>query len=348
MLPSGTFNVKLEQDMAIVRTKTQWFLLIVFLAFVFTTPLYLSDYWLRWVIYSGITAIAVLGLHILTGLCGQISVGQAAFVAVGAYTAAIFTTKLGLSGWITLPLAGIMAGLVGLLFGAPSLRIKGFYLAMSTLAAQFIIIWCLRSISWFGGEIGLSVERLTLGGLDFRDVETFFFLTIILVIVMTFFAKNMQRTKTGRAFIAIRDNELAAEVMGVNLFRYKQLAFFIGCFYAGIAGWLWANYQTRVNPDQFVIADSIWYLGMLIIGGTGSTTGALLGTGGINFLDVIVDHIGRTLRESFPALGTQLYSGLGMIVFAVVVILFIIFEPRGIYSRWERLKSTYRLYPYSY
>lgn len=348
MLPSGIFNVKLDQDMAILRTKTQWFLLILGLIIVFTLPFYISDYWVRWLIISGISAIAVLGLHVLSGLCGQISLGQAAFVGVGAYTAAIFSTKLGLSGWATLPLAGIMAGLVGLLFGTPSLRIKGFYLAMSTLAAQFIIIWIFQNSEWAGGTMGMSVERLKLGGLNFREPATFYFLTMILVVVMTYFAKNLQRTKTGRVFIAIRDNDLAAEVMGINLFRYKLLAFFIGCFYAGIAGWLWANYQTRVNPEQFLLTDSIWYLGMLVIGGIGSTTGALLGTCGIQFLDVIVDHLGRVIRENFSWVEATFTSGFGLILFALVVGLFIIFEPRGLYHRWEKIKSTYRRYPYSY
>ena len=154
MLPSGVFNVKPEQDMAILRTKTQWLLLFLLFIFIFTIPLYLSDYWLRLLVNFGICALAVLGLHILTGLCGLFSIGQAAFMAVGAYTAAIFTSKFGLSGWATLPLAGIMAGLVGVIFGAPSLRIKGFYLAMSTLAAQFIIMWCFTNIEWLGWERG--------------------------------------------------------------------------------------------------------------------------------------------------------------------------------------------------
>lgn len=347
MLPSGIFNVKLEQDVAILRTKTQWFLLILGLVILFTTPLYLSDYWLRWIIYIGIASIAVLGLHVLTGLCGQISIGQAAFVGVGAYTTAILTSKASLSPWLALPLAGIMAGLVGLIFGAPSLRIKGFYLAMSTLAAQAIIIWCFLNIDWLGGTNGMSLKPLTLGGLSLRDPGVFFFLTMGILIVMTFFAKNLQRTKTGRAFIAIRDNELAAEVMGINLFLYKLLAFFIGCFFAGIAGWLWAYSQNYVSALSFGVTESVWYLGMLIIGGVGSTTGALLGTSGIKFLDIIVDHFGRIIKD-YTSLGSTFVSGFGLVLFGVVVILFMIFEPRGLYHRLERFKSTYRLYPYSY
>lgn len=352
MLPSGIFNVKPEQDMAILRTKTQWFLLFLGLIFVFTVPLYLNDYWLSYVILFGISAVAVLGLHILTGLCGLFSIGQAAFMAVGAYTAALFASRLGLSGWATLPLSGIMAGLVGVVFGAPSVRIKGFYLAMATLAAQFIIIWCLTNIEWLGwehGSVGLNVKSLTLGSINFHDDGAFYILLMIIVVIMTFFAKNLQRTKTGRVFIAIRDNDLAAQVMGVNLFRYKLLAFFIGCFYAGIAGWLWAYSQERISYGDFELNRSIWFVGMLVIGGLGSTAGALLGAGGVTFFDkVITQHfIANTITRQFPELA-RIFSGISLMLFALLVILFMIFEPRGLYHRWEVFKSTYRLYPYSY
>jgi len=348
VLPSGIFNTKLEKDVAIFRTKTQWFLLFLLLVFLFTVPLYLSDYWLYKMMPFGIAAIAVLGLHILTGLCGLFSIGQAAFMAVGAYTAAVFTTKFGLSGWVSLPLAGIIAGIAGLIFGTPSLRIKGFYLAMATIAAQFIIMWLIGDSEWLGGQTGISLKPLNLGNLNFRDPGVFYFVVAIVLVIMTFFAKNIQRSKTGRTFIAIRDNELAAEVMGINLFRYKLLAFFIGCFFAGIAGWLWAFSQLRISPVQFTLMDSVWYLGMLVVGGLGSTTGALFGTVGIKSLDEVVEYLGRRASTSFPWLGAQFAHGAGLIVFGLVVILFMIFEPRGIHHRWETLKTTYRLYPYSY
>jgi len=348
VLPSGTFNTKLEKDIAIFRTKTQWFLLFLLFVFLFTIPLYVSDYWLTKFIYFGVSTIAVLGLHVLTGLCGLFSIGQAAFMAVGAYTAGVFATNLGLPGLATLPLAGIMAGLVGIIFGAPSIRIKGFYLAMATLAAQFMIIWFISKIDWWGGTMGLSLETIKIGSLNSRDEGTFYCFVMIMLIIMTFFAKNLQRTKTGRTLIAIRDNELAAEVMGINLFRYKLIAFFIGCFFAGIAGWLWAYSQMRINPAQFALSDSIWFLGMLVVGGLGSTTGALLGAGGITALDESVRFAGRKLSDSFPALGSQFIHGASLSVFAIVVILFMILEPRGIYHRWESIKTSYRLYPYAY
>ena len=353
MLPSGIFNVRPEQDMAILRTKTQWYLLFLGLVFMFTLPLFLSNYWLSQVILLCISVVAVLGLHILTGLCGLFSIGQAAFMAVGAYTAALFASRLGLSGWLTLPLAGIMAGLVGVVFGAPSVRIKGFYLAMATLAAQFIIIWCLDNIESLGYDYenkvwGLGLEPLKLGGVNFSDYGSFYILVAVVMIIMTFFAKNLQRTKTGRVFIAIRDNDLAAQVMGINLFRYKLLAFFIGCFYAGIAGWLFAYHRLYISTADFQLTESIWYVGMLVIGGMGSTAGAPLGTGGVTFLEVITDHyLAGYISREIPEMA-RLFSAVSLMLFAVVVILFMIFEPRGLYHRWEVFKSTYRLYPYSY
>jgi branched-chain amino acid transport system permease protein len=350
MLPSGIFNINYQKDIAIVRTKTQWFLLALGLIFLFTLQLYCPAYWLNWLILLGVWIIAALGVHILTGLCGQITLGHFAFVAAGAYTTAILMSKVTwMSPWLALPLAGIVAGLIGLLFGAPSLRIKGFYLAMSTIAAQFILLWLIRHFSSLtGGSGGVYVEPFTLGGIDFGDVTWFYGLTVFLVIVMTVFAKNLQRTHIGRIFIAVRDNDLAAEVMGVNLFRYKLLAFFIGCFFAGIAGWLWANYMGRITPEQFDLQKSIWVLGMLIVGGAGSTTGAIFGAISIRLLDVLIDNLTPIISDLIPAIGAQFYSAAGLIFFALIVMIFLIFEPRGLYHRWEIFKSSYRLHPYSY
>ncbi len=354
MLPSGIFNTDYQKDIAIVRTKTQWFILILGLILLFTIPTWLADdYWLTWLIQLGVWIIAVLGLHILTGLCGQVSLGQFAFVAVGAYTTGILMYEVSwMSPWLTLPLAGIVAGLIGLVFGAPSLRIKGFYLAMSTIAAQFVLLWLIKRYTELAPHVGgtnpIPVDVPTLGGIDFSNYQWLYCLTVLLVILMTFFAKNLQRTNIGRTFIAIRDNDLAAEVMGVNLWRYKLIAFFIGCFYAGIAGWLWAHSMWSISPGQFELPPSIWALGMLIVGGAGSTTGAILGATSIRLLDpALVDYL-KPIIEDFPAIGLQFAAAFSEILFAVVVIVFLIFEPRGLYHRWELFKGSYRLHPYSY
>ena len=221
-LPCGTRNYSYAKDMAIVRTKTQWVLLIGFLIILFTAPLYFGNYWLGVCNLIGITLIAAIGLNILVGYCGQLSIGHAGFIAVGAYTAAILTNRLELPFLVGLICAGLTAGLVGLIFGIPSVRVKGFYLAITTIAAQFIIIWVINHWSGVtGGFVGIKVPYASIGGFVFRSEASQFYLIITIAVLCIFFAKNLARTRVGRAFIAIRDNDLAAEVMGINLFYYK-------------------------------------------------------------------------------------------------------------------------------
>ena len=211
-LPSGTFQESYAQDMAIFRTRTHWVLLLVFLSFLFTSPLFFSDRILTIFTIIGITIISVLGLNILTGYCGQISIGHAGFMAVGGYTSAILTAKLGWPFWTALPAAGLMAGVIGLIFGLPSLKIKGFYLIMATIAAQFIIIWVILQLyDVTGGADGLAVPRPVIGGLVFKSKASYFYLVMVLTCLATYLAKNIVRTRVGRAFIAIRDNDLAAD-----------------------------------------------------------------------------------------------------------------------------------------
>jgi len=348
MLPSGTFNSRPEQDLAIVRTKTQWLLLLAALVFMFTLILYIPLAWQSWLILVGIYAIAALGLHVMTGLCGQFSMGQAAFMAVGAYTAATLCTRYGLSPWATLPLSGIAAGLIGAVFAVPAVRIKGFYLVMSTIAAQFIIIWFLREQTWTGGSYGMAVPAITVGGRALSYVQ-YWWLTLGLVVLSIFFVKNIQRTTVGRTFVAVRDNDKAAEVMGINLFRTKLLAFFIGCFLAGIAGWLWAHFLVYISPNQFAFKTSLWLLGMIIIGGMGSTTGAVFGVVGIRLVDKLVDErVVPLVKSAVPGWTVQAAPALSLIVFAAVVIFFILVEPKGLYHRVQRIILYYRLYPFSY
>jgi len=348
MLPGGVFSTRYASDLAILRTKTQWLLLGLGLALLFTAPLFASSYWLSWLTGLGITIVAVLGLHVLSGLCGQISIGQAAFMAVGAYTVAILTTRAGLNSWLCLPICGLSAGLVGLVFGLPCFRLKGLYLAISTMAASYIIIYCIQHLPGTGGFIGLSLDPLRLGPIDLSSRAGVYVVTMVIMVLATVFAKNIQRTATGRAFMAIRDNELAAEVSGIPVFRYKMLAFFIGCLFAGVAGWLWAYYQLRVNPKQFGLYDSMWYVGMLIVGGWGSTSGVFFGAVFLRLVGVAVAQASPYLADTFPSLAQQIYVSLGLILSGLIVVLFIMLEPRGLSYLWEKFKAYYRLHPYAY
>ncbi len=348
-LPCGTRNHTYAEDMAIVRTKTQWVFMIGFLLFLFTLPGYLGNYWLSVINLIGIWIIAATGLNILTGYCGQLSIGHAGFVAVGAYASAILTTRFDMPFLVGLVGAGLIAGLVGIVFGLPSIRVKGFYLAITTIAAQFIIIWVIQEWRWTGGHLGMTVPLASIGGFVFRSVQSQFFLIIGIAVAAVFFAKNLARTRVGRAFIAVRDNDLAAEVMGVNLTYYKLLAFFIGCFYAGIAGSLFAHSVYTLTPEAFSFTDSILYVGIIIIGGLGTGVGPVFGVVFIRLLkEFLTTNVTPWLERTVTALPSGFASGLTPMLFGLVIVLFLILEPRGLAHRWSIFKASYRLWPFSY
>jgi branched-chain amino acid transport system permease protein len=345
-LPSGVFQSSYAQDMAIFRTKTQWILLFGFLVLLFALPSFASDKLLTLATIIGISIISVLGLNILTGYCGQISMGHAGFMAVGGYVSAILTVKLGLPFWLALPCAGLGAGLVGIIFGLPSLKIKGFYLIMATVAAHFIIIWVILQFADItGGSDGMSLQRPSIGGFVFKSKASYFYLVITITCLAVYLAKNIVRTRVGRAFIAIRDNDLAAEVMGVNLWYYKLTAFFIGCVFAGISGSLLVHYYSFVSTESFPFMNSVWYLGMLIVGGMGTTSGVIFGVIFLKLLDELVVMVGPMLPTW---LTPQAAASLGLILRGLVIILFLIFEPRGLIHRWEMIKTYYRKWPFSH
>ena len=335
--------------MAIFRTRTHWVMLILLFVVLFTAPLWLSNRWLSVSNLIFITIIATTGLNILTGYCGQLSIGHAGFVAVGAYTSAVLTSKLGIPFPVGLLSAGIAAGLIGLVFGIPSVRVKGFYLAISTIAAQFIIIWIINHwTSVTGGFNGMIAPVATIGGISFKSQASQFYLILVITILVIFGAKNLARTRIGRAFVAVRDNDLAAEVMGINLFRYKLLAFFIGCFLAGIAGSLMAHcLWGSINTENFPLMDSILYVGIIIIGGLGTTMGPIFGVLFIRLLEQLITYLSPLLESTFN-LPAGFTTGIGPVVFGLAIILFLILEPRGISHRWQLFKASYRLWPFSY
>jgi branched-chain amino acid transport system permease protein len=343
---TGTFHENYAEDMAIFHSRRQWGTMAALLFLLFICPLFFSDRMLTILTTMGIAVISVHGLNILTGYCGQISIGHSGFMAVGGYTSAILCAKLGWPIWAALPCAALAAGIAGLLFGLPSLKIKGFYLIMATIAAQFIIIWIiiqLRSVT--GGTDGLLVPKPTIGSIVLSSKTNYFYLVMVFVVLATATAHNIVRTRAGRAFIAIRDNDLAAEVMGVSLWSYKLQAFFIGCVYAGVAGSLLIHYVSFASIEQFPFMDSVWYLGMLIVGGMGSTTGAILGVVALKILDELVTIAGPILAA---AVAPQAAASLALISHGLIIIIFLIFEPRGLHHRWEMVKAYFRLWPFSH
>jgi branched-chain amino acid transport system permease protein len=344
-LGTGTFHENYAQDMAIFHSRVQWGIVAAFIILLFTCPLFLSDTILTILTMMGIAVISVHGLNILTGYCGQISIGHAGFMAVGGYTSAVLSAKLGVPFWAALPCGALAGGIAGLIFGLPSLKIKGFYLIMATIAAHFIIIWTIIQLySVTGGPDGLSVPTPAIGSISLSSKANYFYLVMVFTCLATLVAKNIVRTRAGRAFIAIRDNDLAAEVMGVSLWSYKLQAFFIGCVYAGVAGSLLVNYYSFASTDQFPFMDSVWYLGMLIVGGMGSTAGAVLGAVALKLLDELVTIAGPILSA---VVAPQAAASLALISHGLIIIIFLIFEPRGLHHRWEMIKAYFRLWPFS-
>lgn len=348
--PCGTRNFDYKKDMAVFRTPFHWGTLIVLLVILFVSPAFLSGQLVNLINEIALISISVMGLNILTGYCGQISLGHSAFMGVGAYVTGILAVRYNLSFLIALPCGALGAGIIGALFGLPSVRIKGFYLAMSTLAAQFIIPALISNPLEFitNGTNSLRIPAPQLGGLIFNTPQAFFYIAVPIAVAAVYIAKNISRTGVGRAFVAIRDDDLAADVMGINIFRYKLLAFFLCTLYAGLAGGLWGYWLRSINPDYFQLNNSIQYLAMLIVGGMGSIPGAVFG---VSFL-LILDHFLREFAVQmgfwFPAWATAFQQASTPLLYGLVIVLFLIFEPRGLAHKWEVIKSSYRLRPFSY
>jgi branched-chain amino acid transport system permease protein len=350
--PAGDFDIGYRQDMSLIRHRWQWGLLLVSLGLIATAPYWGNAYVVSTLNQLAYTIIAVQGLGILTGYTGQISLGQAAFMLVGGYLSALLGIHLGLSFFITLPLAALGTGLVGLIFGLPSLRVKGFYLAMATLAAQFIIPWLTRHTfpEYLGGTVGrISAPAPQIGSFAFTESADYLYISLVVLLITTVLAFNITRTRLGRAFVAIRDNDLAAELFGVNLFGYKLRAFFIAAMYAGIAGALKAHAQREVGTELgYGLDESIFFLGMLVIGGLGANLGPFLGATAVLLLDDVANWTGGQLAFLFPAQASDLLTSFRPIFFGLVLMLFLIFEPRGLAHRWTLLKAAWRLRPFSY
>src|SRR5512138_3006351 len=344
----GDFRQTYAADMAIFETPVPRLFLGAFVVALCTAPFLASSFWMDVLNRILIAVIAALGLNILTGFTGQISLGNAAFLAVGAYTTAYLGGRLGLPFPLVIPAAGVVTALVGMVFGVPSLRLKGLYLAVATLAAHFVIEFTISHWeSVTGGVNGTSIPAAKLGSLVLRGDRKLFWLALPLTAVLLCFAKNLFRTKVGKAFVAIRDQDISAEVMGVNVFKYKLLSFGVSSFYVGVAGSLLA-YQARIiSPENFPISVAIDQLGMIIIGGLGSVLGSIFGAIFVTLLPELLRLVTGALSESFPHL-QQIFAPLKMGLFGLAIVLFLVFEPDGMAARWHRIKAYWKLYPFSY
>jgi branched-chain amino acid transport system permease protein len=316
-------------------------------------PLALDSHGMALVNLIVLAAIGAIGLNLLVGYTGQVSLGHGAFMMVGSYTAAILTTRYGMPFWIGLPAGGVVAAAVGAFFGIPSLRIKGLYLAIATLAAQFIIEWSINHIPWISGgaQSTIYVATPTLFGWELNTEHRRYFMILAVAIVAYVGALNLVRSRVGRAFVAIRDRDVAAEIIGVDVFRYKLLAFAVSSFYAGVAGALWTYYLKIANYEHFTLVTSVQYLAMIIIGGLGSVLGSVFGAVFITLLPVVLVYVvegGASLFGFTYASIADFLANLRLIMFGGLIILFLAIEPEGLYRMWGNVKRYFRLWPFSY
>ncbi len=344
----GDFRETYREDMAIFETRFARVLLALFLLALCLVPFVTSSFWNDVVDRILIAIIAATGLNILTGFTGQISLGNAAFLAVGAYSTAALAGRFSLPFPVVIPAAGLLTALVGMVFGVPSLRLKGLYLAVATLAAHFVIEF--TAVHWesvTGGVNGISVPAARVGPLELDGDRHLFWLLLPVTVFLLLFAKNLFRTKVGKAFVAIRDQDISAEVMGVNVFKYKLLSFGVSSFYVGVAGSLLA-YQARIiSPENFPVTVAIDHLGMIIIGGLGSILGSILGAIFITLLPELLRVSTGALADTFPKL-VDLFAPLKTGLFGLAIVLFLLFEPDGLAARWHHIRNYWKLYPFSY
>jgi branched-chain amino acid transport system permease protein len=349
--PCGKFNVRYEEELTLFGTDfgRLWMWIGLFILFAIV-PSISSHYVLYVVNHIGIAAIAAIGLNILIGYTGQISLGHGAFFGVGAYSAAILATTVGFPFWLSILCAGVITALVGMIFGIPSIRLKHLYLTIATLAGQFIIQHLF--VNWESltkGADGIFLPRATLFGVDMKGDRSFFYVIFICFTVMTWMAVNLIRTRYGRAFIAIRDNDRAAEGMGIPIFRYKLLSFAISSFYAGFAGGLAAYYIGSITPEPYTLVLSVEFIAMIIIGGLGNIPGSVFGAIFIMLLNELLSHATTFFMNLSTLTGVALtIAPLREFIFGLAIVLFIIFEPRGLAEVWRIIRSSFRLWPFSY
>ena len=349
----GVFKTSYEADMALYPLPiARWTVGIIGVLFFLVIPLGLHEYYLSICNLVWIAVIGALGLNILVGYTGQVSIGHGAFMSVGAYTAANLATRLDSPWPVNLLAGGLMAAAVGAVVGIPSLRIKGLYLAIATLAGQLIIEWTINHVTFISGGVQASIEvpRPRLGSMVLNTQRDMYYFLLVFVVIAIVGTMNLVRSRVGRAFIAIRDQDIAAEIIGIDIFRYKLLAFAISSFYAGVTGVLYTYFLGIANYEQFQIGVSIDYLAMIIIGGLGSVLGSIFGAIFVTLLPIVI----RISMENFGDLFfsqkivLNLIPNLRLMLFGVLIIVFLIVEPDGLNRLWRNIRSYFRIWPFAY
>ena len=361
-LPCGDYHQDYVQDHAWFQTKfiKGKMVLLALCLFIFI-PWFADEYGLSVCNTIGYTILGALGVQLLIGFCGQVTLGHAAFIAVGAYTSTLlilefpwpkFLMDLGLAYPISIIIAGLVAGIWSVLFGLPSAKVKGFYLILTTMAAQFItvdfiITQYVAQIGGRGQAFSLPPGTIKIGPWVIDTDIKVYYMMIILVIVCVIGLANLLRTRAGRAWVAIRDNDISAEVMGINVVKYKLLAFFVAGFIGGIAGAFWISNLAAISPEHFPWFWSLWLVGVILIGGVGSIHGTIFGS---IFMVVVIEGLQLAilpLADTYPKLLMD-FLFIKEAAFGLAICAFMIFEPNGLAYRWWQIKNYFNLWPFSY
>jgi branched-chain amino acid transport system permease protein len=335
------FKTDYDQDINLAKHGGHvfWYGLLMLVAL--AAPWVTGDYWLTQLSFILIYAIAGLGLMVLSGFTGLVSLGHAAFLGVGAYTQ-VFLLNHGFPFVLALAMAMALSASVGIIVGLPALRVKGIYLAIATQAFGFIVEEVLaRWESVTGGNAGRTVPGIQIAGWDLPSGWGFYYVALALAVLATLGVLNLLRSGTGRAFIAIRDSEISAQSMGIALARYKTLSFALSAALTGLAGALYAHQLRFISPDQFGIVQSIDLLLLVVVGGLGSVHGAFLGAA---FLILMPQLIALGKDWLPPAIGQA--SGLQAVVYGLALVGFVLFEPLGLYGRWLKVRTYLQLFPF--
>ncbi|MBL0085804.1 MAG: branched-chain amino acid ABC transporter permease [Ideonella sp.] len=340
----GAAKQSYVDDAALFDTRTQRIWLGLAALALCAFPLAANEYWLYLACLIAINVASACGLNILTGYTGLVSLGQAAFMGLGAYTVAVMETRLGTPFALNLLAAGLVAMLGGVVVGIPSLRVKGLYLAISTIAASVLAHFLFANLKLTGGTAGLSLPPARFFGLSLDTSFRLYWLIVPLAVLMLLGAANLFRTRIGRAFIAIRDRDISAEVLGIPLLRYKLMSFGLSSFYAGVAGGLWAYFFRVVTPESFPLIMSIFFLAAIIVGGMGSILGCILGAVFMTLVPELLKLVVGWLPMSANA--TLVLSPVRTIVFGALIIGFLIFEPHGLAEMWRRVRRYFHLWPF--
>ena len=346
----SNFKDSYASDMAIFPIPLdRWgFIVMLFMAFV-VVPLFASEYFISNIIIPFYCfSLAAFGLNLLAGYAGQVSIGHAAFMAIGAYASFILYGRYGVPLVVSILGAGLISAVIGTFFGLPSLRIKGFYLAISTLASQFIIEWVIVHVQWISGGVFGTIEapKMFIFGFAIDTAVKKYYLALCIMVALMTIGKNLVRGQLGRNWMAIRDVDYAAEIIGVNLYRDKLIAFAVSTFYAGVAGALICFcYSGSANIEEFNVMVSFALLGMIIIGGLGTVLGSFLGAA---FFVTLPIGISQSLGAFMEVVPTDILANSESIIFGGLIVLFLIVEPYGMARLWHTIKDKMRLWPFPY